>query len=414
MHLWLPEASEYIKMQAKEGHGDKYMTGRACDIGWSFVGNWEDKDATWDRVGDFSGAEEFYRKYAVDPQYGCFGCPVQHFHIFDIPGRCKGTMKCVQTFAFAGTVWVNDRRVMVQANTLCQNYGLDSTGAGNAVSFLMELYHRGIISERDTDGIAMRRGDAHAILAAIEKIGKQEGFGTLFREGVLGAAKRIGKEAEECAVVVHGQEVEPYDVRAFKSNALAVAVKDGTAAHALPNIDTKWSAAKEKMEKLAEALYGSKEAAIPTSYEKKALLIWDIENRMTSVDLTGTCHFLVPLAVTTKLDIPAKLLSLATGRDTSEQDLLRAAQRILTLERAFRALRGLRRDTLPEKLFKTVVPDGVYKGERLHKKKFEEMLDEYYSLRGWDREGIPKEETFKKFDLSSEWKIFDRAFKKGL
>ena len=408
-HLWMPESGDFIKMQSKEGHGDKYTLDWLRDAGSIFIGNWEEKEASWDRIGDYGGVEEFYKEYAVR-QYGCFGCPIHHFHIFDIPGMGKGTTKCAQWNAFSGSAWVNDRKVMVQANTLCQNYGLDSGGTGSAVSFLMELYHRGIISEKDTDGIPMERGDEKAIFATIEKIGKQEGFGKLFKNGVLGAAKKIGKSAEECAVVVHGREMELADARAYKSRALAGAVTDGGYSHAWTAIDVFWSGAKEEMEKLAQERFGSKEAAVPNSYEKKGLMVWDQENRSTAGDLVGTCKWIIPWHIH-KLDIPAKLFSLATGRETSEDDLLWAAQRIFTLDRAFRVIRGVRRDSLPKRLFETAVPDGIYKGERLDKEKFENMLDEYYSLRGWDKDGIPTEETFKKFGLSSEWKNFNMGLK---
>jgi aldehyde:ferredoxin oxidoreductase len=123
----------------------------------------------------------------------------------------------------------------------------------------------------------------------------------------------------------------------------------------------------------------------------------------------GTCYWLIPWGVTYKLEIPAKLFSLATGTDVTEDDLLSAAQRVLTLERAFRAQRGIRRDGLPMRLFDTSVADGVFAGEKLDRRKFEEMLDEYYRLRGWDGDGVPTEETFQKFDLGSEWRTFNKA-----
>jgi aldehyde:ferredoxin oxidoreductase len=276
----------------------------------------------------------------------------------------------------------------------------------------MELYHKGIISEKDTDGIPMARGDAKAIFATIEKIAKQEGFGKLFRNGVAEAAKKISKGAEECAVVVHGQEMELSDARAFKSRALAGAVTDGGFSHGWTEIDVFWNTSKEEMEKLAEVRFGSRQAAVTNAYEKKGLTVWDQENRSTAGDLTGTCRWIIPWLVTYKLEIPARLFSLATGRETGEEDLLWVAQRVFTLDRAFRVMRGVRRDSLPKKLFESAVPDGKYKGEKLEREKFEKMLDEYYGLRGWDKDGIPTEETFKKFGLSSDWEVFNGHLKK--
>jgi aldehyde:ferredoxin oxidoreductase len=83
-----------------------------------------------------------------------------------------------------------------------------------------------------------------------------------------------------------------------------------------------------------------------------------------------------------------------------------------TLERAFDVRRGKRRkdDTLPKRLFETAVPGGRYKGERLDRASFDRMLDEYYALRGWDKDGIPTPETFAKFDLSPEGRALRQEF----
>ena len=77
-------------------------------------------------------------------------------------------------------------------------------------------------------------------------------------------------------------------------------------------------------------------------------------------------------------------------------------------------IKGIRRkdDTLPKRLFETEVSGGPFKGERLDRQKFNKMIDEYYQLRGWDEDGVPKEDTFKKFGLSSEWKVFKKRLGK--
>jgi len=42
------------------------------------------------------------------------------------------------------------------------------------------------------------------------------------------------------------------------------------------------------------------------------------------------------------------------------------------------------------------------KGIKIDKRKFEEMLDEYYTLHGWDNNGIPTEETLQKLGIEKE------------
>jgi aldehyde:ferredoxin oxidoreductase len=160
------------------------------------------------------------------------------------------------------------------------------------------------------------------------------------------------------------------------------------------------------MEQWARQLYGSPDVLEPTSYEKKALIVWDWENRSTAGDAIGLCRWAIPWTITPFLDKPAQWLSLATGRDTSQDDLLAAAQRTKTLERAFACRKRISRsdDSLPTRMFETAVPDGVRKGERLERDQFERMLDEYYVLRGWDHHGIPTEEAFLRLALAPEWR----------
>jgi len=412
-HRWLREHPGMLP-EAQEYGGDRHWLGDAQQIGQFPIGNWEAVDAGWDQLGGFhkafEGEEQFWNDYATH-QYGCLGCPVSHFHVFHVPGVGSGTTKCWGWGTFAGNVWNNDRKLMFHANFLCNRYGLNITAAGGAISFLMELYHRGIITEDDTDGIPMRRGNASAIISTIDKIGKQEGFGRLFKNGVWGAAQEIGKGAEECAMVVNGEEMEQCEVRAFKSMALIAAIDSGGVAEgvALDYNALFGGVDQRELKRWAKALYGSETPPVATSYEGKAISVWDHENLCRAVDIVGTCRWLIPWSITTSLQLPARLLSIATGQDFNEGDLLTAAQRIKTLERAFDVKRGFVRqdNALPGRLFEAAVPDGVHKGEKLDREKFQQMLADYYALRGWDKDGVPTKETFRKLGLSGEWGQFE-------
>jgi len=412
---WLRQ-SPAMQMQAGGGAGDRHTLGYGYDAGAISLGNWEEDTSGWDDTHGFDGGDEFWTQYAVH-QYGCIGCPVNHFHVFRVPDIGTGVTKCAGWISFAGNVWNCDRKVMFHANQLCNHYGLDVVSTGGAISFLMELHHRGILTARDTDGMSIRRGEEKAIISTIHKIGKQEGFGRLFRNGLMAAAREIGPEAEACAMVVHGEAIEPYEVRAYKSEALAAALSAGNIGETL-GVDFGYVADPEGAERYAEQAYGSKEAALPTSYQGKALSIWDYENTVTACDLVGTCAWVFTNwiggdADTPSLAIPAKLFYLATGLDSEQCDLLLAAQRCKTLERAFNVSRGVRRahDTLPKRLFETAVPGGRFKGERLDRASFEKMLDQYYALRSWDEKGIPTQETFAKLGLSSEYVAFKQALR---
>jgi aldehyde:ferredoxin oxidoreductase len=117
---------------------------------------------------------------------------------------------------------------------------------------------------------------------------------------------------------------------------------------------------------------------------------------------------------TVYLEMPAELFSLATGVEANEKDLLFAAKRAGTLERAFNVLRGIDRkdDVLPKRFFKVPSPGGPFKGEVLDKEQFNKMLDEYYESSGWDKNGVPKENTFKKYNMDTEWEYFFKKLPK--
>jgi len=79
----------------------------------------------------------------------------------------------------------------------------------------------------------------------------------------------------------------------------------------------------------------------------------------------------------------AEGLTLATGIEFSEDSVKIVGERITNLMRAYNALHGITRadDRLPRRFSEEPSPSGGAKGHVAHA---EEMLDEYYTLRGWD------------------------------
>ena len=385
-------------------------------VGWQQAGlgargNYGSAD--WDDM-EMSQITEFEKKYGSSPHV-CGSCPINHFRTFDVPGIGKGGAKCTGTYSVTGTLWNNDVKLGFEAYNLINKYGMDVMSSTNIISFLMELHEKGIISEKDTDGIPMNKGDADAIIPAIHKLGKQEGFGELFKDGVASGAEKIGRGAEEYAMSVKGLEVQPMEYRYMKPMAL------GNATNTKDYIDTPcdvvygWVMApnqevKEEIEKFAEQVYGTRDAARPDKVDAAAIPVVDYENKVVAADMIGICKYIIPMFFSPFLDIQSKLASLATGVEISESDLMTAAQRVTTLERAYNVIRGMRRkdDTMPKRLFEEPVPSGPRKGERLNRADFKIMLDHYYALHSYDKDGIPKEEVFKKYDLMEEWKVFKK------
>ena len=93
--------------------------------------------------------------------------------------------------------------------------------------------------------------------------------------------------------------------------------------------------------------------------------------------------------------------------------MLTIAERIYNIERAYSCREGMGRkdDYLVGKWGEGAIPNGVYEGEAIDPQKWEEMLDEYYHLRGWDKNGTPTPEKLKELGLDN---VADSLKKSGV
>ena len=77
------------------------------------------------------------------------------------------------------------------------------------------------------------------------------------------------------------------------------------------------------------------------------------------------------------------------------------SERLHNIERSYSCREGFDRkdDRLIGKWANEPVPNGPNKGERIDPEKWEEMLDDYYRLRGWDEKGIPSRKKLQELGL---------------
>jgi aldehyde:ferredoxin oxidoreductase len=97
----------------------------------------------------------------------------------------------------------------------------------------------------------------------------------------------------------------------------------------------------------------------------------------------------------------AKLLYTLNGQLNTEESLVKAAERIVNLERAYIVREGIRKedDTLPERFLEEPLPDdcGESSGSIVE---LEPMLIEYYKSHNWDiSTGIPTESKLLELNL---------------
>ena len=97
----------------------------------------------------------------------------------------------------------------------------------------------------------------------------------------------------------------------------------------------------------------------------------------------------------------ARMVRAVTGWDMTVEELERAGERIVNLERLFNVREGVRRaqDTLPWRVMHEPIPEGPSAGAYCPPDELSAMLDAYYALRGWDAEGVPTRERLEALGL---------------
>jgi aldehyde:ferredoxin oxidoreductase len=167
-------------------------------------------------------------------------------------------------------------------------------------------------------------------------------------------------------------------------------------------IEFEWHNAPEWFQEVAKGQFGDGEAAIPLSYQGKARSAIISEHNDRVVDSLGICTWPWSLFIYQTIEKATKFFNLVTGKDWSEEQMLKIGERIRNLERMFDVRQGLTRemDILPKKFFEKPLTKGKYEGAVLDREKFERMKDEYYEQRGWDKAtGIPTREKLVELGL---------------
>ncbi len=82
------------------------------------------------------------------------------------------------------------------------------------------------------------------------------------------------------------------------------------------------------------------------------------------------------------------------------------AERCYNIEKLFNIREGFGRkdDTLVDRYFDEPTTRGLdlVRGLTIDREKFEQMMDEYYELHGWDEKGVPTQETLERLGLENE------------
>ncbi len=366
----------------------KYGTSGGIDnyekIGNFPIKNW--REGRWEGAAKISGVAMY--NTVLSGRKACLLCPIacgRHVRLTEgpyAPLDCEGP-EYESIGTLGGECLVDDLGAICKANELCNRYGLDTMSVGSVIAFAMEAFEKGILTLKDTEGVALNWGSAEALIAMIHKIGRREGIGELMGEGSRKMAETLGRNAIEFAVQVKGLEPSAHDPRRFFSQALSYATAARGACH-----NASWSHPYEMALNMPEI--GIPEAQDPYQVEGKAEFTVTMQNFMCVMDTLLICRFTqVGKAVTVQNQVD--WLNWITGRQVDVGEFMKTGERVFNLKRLYNTRLGVSRkdDFLPPR-FMTLKRTGEGLTNRLPP--MGQLLSDYYACRGWTEDGIPTPE----------------------
>ena len=338
-----------------------------------------------EELKDFDGRD--VRREIFVKTKSCFGCP-------------RGTFKVTRVNApeFAGEgmgpefeSWnqlgplcgVSNLAATTKASYLCDELGMDTISTGVTIAGAMELYEREYLPEEDV-GYKLNFGNAKAMVELVEKIGLRQGFGDVLAEGGHHLAEKYGHS--ELFMGVKKQEMPAWHPQARQDTGLAYATANCGACHTRAILNT-MEAQRETDGQAARVKWGQDYIAV--------------------IDATGLCWSLWGFQPES-IDELVTMLVMATGVHYNKESLLLVGERIWNLERLFNLKAGLTAedDTLPKRILEEPCLKGAAEGQVI---RLDEMLPEYYQLRGWDESGIPTPDKLN--ELGLVWEAGDVLLK---
>ncbi len=335
------------------------------------------------------------------------------------------------------------------ATSLCDKLGLCTQEAGNLL-YLLDLCAKGGVLDDAGAGITLSQiGTLQFFEQLADMILAGTGIGAALSQGTMRAAHAIGGDAVklvERRMTPSGFNAEAYNPRYFIPHAVYYATEATSTMNQLHEIAfpiMKWAMwyatdgamspfGTDVLREIARRFWKDERAVDFSTYDGKAAVAAIIQNRQYAKETLIACDFLFPLTTADGAedhvgdpDLECRLLSAVTGMNIAEGEYYRIGERVFNLQRAIQTVEGRvgRNDDRPNEFYFTepmreepgflgifnpefMLPGPAGElitrmGAVLDREKFTAMMDEYYSLRGWNgASGLQTEAVLEKLGLS--------------
>ena len=285
----------------------------------------------------------------------------------------------------------------------------------NALNFIVRLCQNGVISKEDTGGMELSR-DYDTTLKLMQMTAYRKGIGDLLAEGVLGAARRLGRGAEAYAVHIKGRAI----VRDPRLGSLGTMEFEQITTPRGSHVGAAGSPSYDPGRTLRDFERHSERMGAPEDAVKRIVGTTSFNpGRLSrySEDWYSlfTCLSLCNRAWVNRfyhVKTITELYSAITGIEVTPVELMRRAERAWNMFKLLNVRAGFSRqdDEAPSAWFEPLKAEGVdyvmtdyYKTKTLSKQDVESFLDDYYDERGWDiKTGIPTPQKLRELGLHDE------------
>lgn len=340
---------------------------------------------TFENSHDISG--ELIKEKYWQKNISCHGCPVACGKKVNV---ARGThagktvkMPEYETIWAMGPMLVNkDIISIINANHECDLMGIDTISMGGTLAFTAECMEKGMISKEELGG-SVHFAESQALVEWVDKTARRKDIGKYLSLGSKRLSEKIGRGSGKYLYTAKGLEIAGHSARGLRGMSLSYATStrggshhDGRPRYSDPETDP--------------------------GFEPQPEYIYNSQCFTAVGDSLVMCRFIVERGLGTPLnDDITKMVNIVTGWHMDLNELTKSGERIYNLERLINVQRGVSRkdDSLPYLVMHTPIPDGPSKGRYCSQENLDHMLDKYYDLRGWSREGIPTHEKLVELGL---------------
>lgn len=371
------------------------------------------------------------RGYKVLEQYSdqkmaCPACPVGCAHWAVVKEGAYAGLKIkgieiTPVFEIGAKLFVHDMDGILKCVEMFHRTSTDCVSGCGTIAMLMELYQRGLISE-DKIGFPVHWGDVEAICKLIRMISTREGIGDILAEGAKKANMALTGN-DDYAMTIKGLEILSFDPRSRWSVwtfGILTSTRGGD------HLRTRNPVENLRFPSLPDD-YRTEPFGFPEEFYNKIDMPENVKRKIISPDRKTTDIILMEkwsedlIAIFNAIGICTRPPSLQAQGPTSIARMLRAClgwnidaeevmlmgERIWNLQRLYNLREGEKREDslFPKRFYREKLPDGPAKGMAIDPVQVNQMLDDYYEARGWDRKtGIPTQTKIAELELEEEMK----------